>query len=80
MGHLSINSLRKKFESIKLIIRLSFHLFLVLETKSDESFSSNRFSVSGCRMFRQYRYLFSEGFCIYVKENVASNVIKFTFR
>ena len=38
MDHLSINSLRNKFESIKSIISPNFDIFLVLETKLDESF------------------------------------------
>ena len=38
MGHLNINSLRNKFESIKPIISLNFGIFLVSETKLDKSF------------------------------------------
>ena len=39
MDHLNINSLRNKFESIKPIISPNFDMFLVSETKLDESFS-----------------------------------------
>ena len=38
MGHLNINSLRNKFESIKPIISLNFGIFLVSETKLDKCF------------------------------------------
>ena len=72
MGHLNINSLRNKFESIKPIISPNFDLFLVSETKLDESFPNNQFSISGYRMFRQDRNCFGGGLCIYVKENIAS--------
>ena len=72
MGHLNINSLRNKFESIKPIISPNFDIFLVSETKLDESFPNNQFSISGYRMFRQDRNCFGGGLCIYVKENIAS--------
>ena len=71
MGHLSINSLTNKFESIKPIISSNFDIFLVSETKLDESFPNNQFSISGYRMFRQDRNCFG-GLCICVKENIAS--------
>ena len=72
MGHLNINSLRNKFESIKPIISPNFDIFLLSETKLDESFPNNQFSISGYRMFRQDRNCFGGGLCIYVKENIAS--------
>ena len=73
MDHLNINSLRNKFESIKPIISPNFDIFLVSETKLDESFPNNQFSISGYRMFRQDRNCFGGGLCIYVKENIASS-------
>ena len=79
MGHININSLRNKFESIKPIISPNFDIFLVSETKLDESFQNNQFSTSGYRMFRQDRNYFDGGLCIYVKENCVQ-AIKFTFR
>ena len=72
MGHININSLRNKFESIKPIISPNFYIFLVSETKLDESFSNNRFPISGYRMFRQDRNCFGRDLCIYAKENIAS--------
>ena len=72
MGHLNINSLRNKFESIEPIISSNFDIFLVSETKLDESFPNNQFSISGYRMFRQGRNRFGVGLCIYVNQNIAS--------
>ena len=54
MGHININSLRNKFESIK-PISPNFDIFLVSETKLDESFPNKQFYISGYRMFRQDR-------------------------
>ena len=70
MGHLNINSLRNKFEFIKPTISPNCNISLVSETKLDESFPNNQFSISGYRMFRQDRNCFGGGLCIYTKENV----------
>ena len=80
MGHLNINLLRNKFESIKSIISPNFDIFLVSGTKLDESFPDNQFSIRGYRMFRQDRNCFEGGFCIYVKRKYYVQAIKFTFR
>ena len=64
MGHLNINSLRNKFESIKPIISPNFDIFLVSETKLDESFPNNQFSISGYGMFRQGRNRFVGSLCL----------------
>ena len=72
MGHLNLNLLRNKLESIKPIISRNFDIFLVSGTKLDESFPNNQFSLSGYRMFRQDRNCFEGGLCIYVKENIMS--------
>ena len=61
-----------KFDSIKSIISPNFDVFLVSETKLDESFPNNQFSITGYRMFRKDRNCFDWGLCIYVKENIAS--------
>ena len=72
MGHLNINLLRNRFESIKPIISPDFDIFLVSETNLDKSFRSNQFSISGYRMFRKDKNCSGGGLCIYVKENIAS--------
>ena len=71
MGHLNINSVRNEFESIKPIISPNYDIFLVSETKLDESFPNNQFFISVYRMFRQDRNCFGGGLCIYTKENIS---------
>ena len=66
MGHLNINSLRNKFESVKPIISPNFDIFLVSETKFDESFPNSQFSTSGYRIFIQDGNCFDGGLCISV--------------
>ena len=48
--HLNINQLRNQFESVKLIISPNFDIFLVSETKLDESFPNNQFCINGYRI------------------------------
>ena len=37
IGHLNINSIRQKFDSLIEIIAGNIHIFMILETKLDES-------------------------------------------
>ena len=37
-GHLNINSILNKFDSLKFVIDDKIDMFLILETKSDDSF------------------------------------------
>ena len=79
MGHLNINSLRNKFESIKPIISPNFDIFLVSETKLDESFPNNQFSISSYRMFRQDRNCFGGCLRLYGKKNIAPKQLNLKF-
>ena len=45
-GHLNLNSLLNKFESISKLIKGKFNIFLINETKLDASFPSNQFAMS----------------------------------
>ena len=57
-GHLNINSLRNKFESISELIKGNFDIFLINETKLDASFPSNQFAMSGYKFVRKDRNKF----------------------
>ena len=72
MSHLNISSLRNKFESLKLIISPIFDVSLVLETKIDESFPNNQFSINQYRVFRRDKNCFGGGLCLYFKVNITS--------
>ena len=47
LGHLSIKPLRNKFDSISELINGTDDIFLINESKLDESFPSNQFAMSG---------------------------------
>ena len=49
-GHLTINSLQIKFGSISELIIGKIDIFLINETKLDESFPSNKLAMSGYKV------------------------------
>ena len=55
LSHLNINSLRNKFESIADVIQGTFHLFLLSETKIDESFPDEQFRLNNYKIFQKER-------------------------
>ena len=57
---------------MKNIIEDTFDIFLISETKIDNSFPNSQFSINGYGMFRRDRNCFGGGLCLYVKESIAS--------
>ena len=72
LGHLNFNSVRNKFETMKSIIKGTFDVFLISDTKIDNSFPNSQFLIYGYRMFRCYRNCFGRSPCLYVKDNITS--------
>ena len=70
IGHLNVNSLRNKIETLKPVIDPFFDIFLVSETKLDDSFPNNEFCIPGYRMFRLDRNRYGGGLCFYVNDNI----------
>ena len=75
-GHLNINSLRNKFESVSELIKGKFDIFLINETKLDASFPSNQFVMSGYKFVRKYRNKFGGGIAFYINDQLPSPTIK----
>ena len=46
-GHLNMNSLRNKFDSISELIKGKVDIFLINKNELDESFTSNQLALSG---------------------------------
>ena len=47
IGYLNINSLRNKFDALEVIIKDNIDIFVVSETKLDESFPMGQFEIDG---------------------------------
>ena len=76
IGHLNVNSLRNKFLSINELLVKNIDIFLLTETKLDDSFPINQFRIDGYRLFRYDRNKFGGGLCLYVNENLACKSVK----
>ena len=69
-GHLNVNPIRNKFISIQELIKRAFDIFLISETKIDDSFPNAQFKIEGYKSFRKDRYAFGEGLLFYVNEKL----------
>ena len=67
IDHLNINSFRNKF--VGDIIKL-FDVFLVSESRLDNTFPSNQFRINGYKIFRLDRNRFGGGLILYINENI----------
>ena len=47
LAHLSINSLRNKFEFLISLIKDNIDILMISETKLDQSFPTNQFMING---------------------------------
>ena len=74
-GHLHINSIRNKFESVQEIIQNTFDIFLFSETKIDSSFPSQQFSILEYRIFRKDRNAFGRGLLFYINQDLNCKVL-----
>ena len=71
IGSLNINSLRNKFDELKLLIQGKIDILVVTETKLDSSFPLNQFFIEGFnKPFRFDRNKFGGGVIIYVREDI----------
>ena len=77
IGQLNINSIRNKFENLKLVISTNVDIFLVSETKINESFPENQFKITGySRPYRLDRNEYGGGLLLYVREDIPSKMVR----
>ena len=77
IGQLNINSLRNKFESLKLIIKGNIDILILTESKLDNSFPVNQFIIDDYwPPFRANRNQYGGGVIIYVREDIPSRELK----
>ena len=70
IGHLNVNSLRNKIDSIDLLIKEHIDICLLSETKLDNSFPNQQFHLNGYKLFRKDRDRFGGGIAFYVNETI----------
>ena len=74
IGHLDINSIRNKFDTLDNIIK-AFDIFLISESKLDNTFLINQFAIGGYKVFRRDRKRFEGGLILYINENIPLNLV-----
>ena len=67
--HLNINSIRNKFGTLDEIVK-AFNIFLISQSKLDNTFPINQFSIRGYKIFKRDRNRFGGGVILYTKENI----------
>ena len=73
MGHLNINSIPNKFDGIMEIVENHLDIFLISETKIDDSFPIAQFCFNGySKPHRKDRAFGAGGLLMYVNENIPS--------
>ena len=76
IGQLNINSIRHKFDMLADIISGKIDIFLITETKIDESFPTNQFTVPGYTPpFRRDRTVNGGGLLLYIREDIPSKLL-----
>ena len=71
IGHININFLDSKFESLKELIKDKIDILVVTETKIDESFTTSQFQIDGFSCpFRLDRNKSGGGVLIYVRDQL----------
>ena len=77
VGHLNINSLRNKFESLKLIMKGNIDILVITESKLDDYFPASQFIIDGyAPPFRVDKNKNSGGVIIYVRDDLPSRELK----
>ena len=80
IGHLNINSLRNKFECLKYIIDKSVDIFLISETKLNDTFPDSQFQIDGfLPPYRKDRNDKGGGLLLYVREHIPTRNINVEF-
>ena len=74
IAHLDINSIRNKFDTLDNIIK-AFDIFLISESKLDNTFLINQFAIGGYKVFRRDRKRFESGLILYINENIPLNLV-----
>ena len=79
LGHLNINSIPNKFEVLKFMIDNNIDIFLISETKLDDSFPSAQFLIKGfSALYRFDRNSKGVGLLFYVREDIPSKILTYS--
>ena len=76
IGHLNINSVRNKLESLVSFVGNNLDIFMVSETKIDDTFPESQFLIKGfSKPFRLDRTAKGAGTLLYIREDIPCKYI-----
>ena len=78
LGHLNINSIRNKFDPLKFITGNNIDIFLISETKLDDSFPTAQFLIKGFDApYRFDRNSKGGGLLLYIREDTPPKILTY---
>ena len=78
LGHLNINSIRNKFEVLKFIIDNNIDMFLISETKQDDSFPTTQFTTKVFSApYRVDRSSKGNGLLLHIRDDIPSKILTY---
>ena len=79
IAHININFLAKKFEPLVSLVEDKIDIFLVSETKLDDTFPSNQFTINGyLEQIRQDRNRHGGGLAFFIRDDLPCKVLSHT--
>ena len=76
IGYLNVNSLRNKFEDLIYLIQGNIDIFLITETKLDDTFPTSQFTIKGySKPFRLDRNDKGGGIMLFIREDIEGTQI-----
>ena len=79
IGHLNINSIRNKFQSLVTFVGNNLDILMISETKIDDTFPESQFLIEGfSKPFRLDRTAKGGGILLYIREDIPCRCIKQT--
>ena len=77
IGHININSVENKFDSLAFLVKDKVDIIMISETKIDDSFPQNQFLMEGYSVpFRLDRNSVGGGIMIYIRDDIPCKELK----
>ena len=75
IGHLNVNSLRNKFETVEELVQNKVDICFLSEKNIDEAFPNQQFMTNGYKLFCRDRNRHGGGILCYINENIPSKTV-----
>ena len=79
IGHITINSIRNKFDMLSSMVKNTIDILMVSETKLDSSFPQAQFRIEGyAPPFRYDRNCHGSGILLFIRDDIPKKIISIT--